>query len=131
MSRPADLGAASVVAGPDRRAALAAWGMRLSEDCHRPLPANVSRCRRDCPGTRRRAGQPRRSWTNLDACGGLAAMGTLTAPGEASGLVFDRTLCTHPPGEKRRAVRTSTVAVWWRAVHRPVEKPSRLIKLSI
>ena len=33
-----------------------------------------------------------------DVYGGLAAMLTLTAPGEAAGLVWDRSRCAHGPG---------------------------------
>jgi hypothetical protein len=37
---------------------------------------------------------------NLRAYGGLASMCTLTAPGEAAGLVWDRARCSHQPGER-------------------------------
>ena len=37
---------------------------------------------------------------NLRTYGGLASMLTLTAPGQAAGLPWDRTLCTHPPDER-------------------------------
>ncbi len=73
----------------------------------------------------------RKSWTNLDVYGGLAAMLTLTAPGEAAGLVFDRTLCTHPPGEKCDGKKKGCKVVasvaeqwnnlsrgWWRDLNR-------------
>jgi hypothetical protein len=36
---------------------------------------------------------------NLRAYGGKAAMVTLTAPGVDTGLVWDRSKCSHPPGE--------------------------------
>ena len=37
---------------------------------------------------------------NLRVYGGLACMCTLTAPGEAAGLVWDRARCSHQPGER-------------------------------
>jgi hypothetical protein len=37
---------------------------------------------------------------NLDEYGGLIAMVSLTAPGEDAGLVWDRSLCRHPAGER-------------------------------
>lgn len=72
----------------------------------------------------------RKSFTNLEAYGGLAAMVTLTAPGEAEGLVFDRTLCTHRSGEKCSGKKGCLVVVsvaakwndrsrgWWRELNR-------------
>ena len=133
MSRPAELSAAAVVAGPDRRAALAVRGMRLCEHCDRPLPSTVSRCRRrTCPGYSEIWARDtmRKSWTNLDVYGGLAAMLTLTAPGEAAGLVWDRSRCTHRPGERcdgRKGCRVVEGAAekwndlsrgWWRELNR-------------
>jgi hypothetical protein len=57
---------------------------------------------------------------NLRAYGGHAVMLTLTAPGEDVGLIWDRSLCTHPPGEKcdgRRNGKGCKVeagaASWW------------------
>lgn len=72
----------------------------------------------------------RKSWTNLDVYGGLAAMLTLTAPGEAAGLVWDRASCSHGPGERcdgRKGCRVVAAAAeiwndlsrgWWRDLNR-------------
>ncbi len=107
--------------------------MRLCEFCGRPLPANVSRCRRrDCPGYSETWARDtmRKSWTNLDTYGGLAAMLTLTAPGEAAGLAFDRALCWHRPSDKCSGPRGCKVVKsvaekwndlsrgWWRELNR-------------
>lgn len=67
---------------------------------------------------------------NLRAYNGLAAMCTLTAPGEALGLVWDRSRCTHAP-EKRcdgrkgcRVVKGAAESwnkhsrAWWRELNR-------------
>ncbi|MGH3426532.1 MAG: hypothetical protein ACRDQZ_02985 [Mycobacteriales bacterium] len=133
MSRPTEL-TESAVGGTVARAALAARGMRLCEHCERPLPLTVSRCRRrTCPGYSETWARDtmRKSWTNLDVYGGLAAMLTLTAPGEAAGLPFDRALCTHPPNErcdgKKKGCKVFAGAAkqwndlsraWWRDLNR-------------
>jgi hypothetical protein len=84
------------------RARLAERGYKRCEDCGKLLPLAVSRCRRRrCPGygpiwardTMRKIRE------NLRAYGGLACMCTLTAPGEAAGLVWDRARCSHPVSE--------------------------------
>lgn len=68
--------------------------------------------------------------TNLGTYGGLAAMLTLTAPGEAAGLVFDRSLCRHRPDERCDGRKGCTVVAaaaeqwndgsrgWWRELNR-------------
>jgi hypothetical protein len=67
---------------------------------------------------------------NLRAYGGLAAMCTLTAPGEAMGLVWDRSKCAHPAEERcdgRKGCRVVKGAAeawnrhsraWWRDLNR-------------
>lgn len=72
----------------------------------------------------------RKSWTNLDVYGGLAAMLTLTAPGEAAGLVWDRNRCAHgasEPCDGRKGCRVVEGAAekwndlsrgWWRKLNR-------------
>jgi hypothetical protein len=68
---------------------------------------------------------------NLTAYGGLSAMVSLTAPGEDAGLVWDRSLCRHPPGEKcdgkRKGCKVEAGAAqlwnersreWWRELNR-------------
>jgi len=67
---------------------------------------------------------------NLRTYGGLACMCTVTAPGEAAGLVWDRSCCTHPRGERcdgRKGCRVLKGAAdawnehsraWWRELNR-------------
>jgi hypothetical protein len=67
---------------------------------------------------------------NLRMYGGLACMCTLTAPGEAAGLVWDRSLCAHRPTEAcdgRKGCRVVEGAAklwnersrgWWRELNR-------------
>jgi len=67
---------------------------------------------------------------NLRAYGGLACMCTLTAPGEAAGLVWDRPRCRHSPEERcdgRKGCRVVKGAAeawnrhsraWWRELNR-------------
>jgi hypothetical protein len=64
------------------------------------LPLNVPRCRRRrCPGYAATWARDtmRKTRENLRAYGGLACMCTLTAPGQEAGLLWDRSVCTHPP----------------------------------
>jgi hypothetical protein len=68
---------------------------------------------------------------NLRVYGGLACMCTLTAPGEAAGLLWDRERCSHPPGERCDGARKGCKVVkgaadawneysrgWWRELNR-------------
>jgi hypothetical protein len=67
---------------------------------------------------------------NLRAYGGLACMCTLTAPGEAAGLVWDRSVCSHGAEERcdgRKGCRVVEGAAgawkkhsraWWRELNR-------------
>jgi hypothetical protein len=72
----------------------------------------------------------RKSWTNLDAYGGLAAMLTLTAPGEAAGLAWDKARCGHSLNERcdgRKGCKVVEAVAgkwndlsrgWWRDLNR-------------
>lgn len=94
---------------------------------------NVSRCRRRrCPGYCETWARDtmRKIRVNLETYGGLAAMLTLTAPGEAAGLPFNRSICGHGPGEKcdgRKGCKVVKPAAdawndlsrkWWRELNR-------------
>lgn len=73
----------------------------------------------------------RKTRENLNAYGGLLAMTTVTAPGQDAGLVWDRSLCRHPPGERcdgrRKGCKVEAGAAarwnersreWWRKLNR-------------
>src|SRR2546423_1320793 len=99
MSRPAELTPQS------RRgdAALKAAGYQRCEHCDKPFPLSLSRCRRrTCPsyGPIWARDTMRKIRENLRAYGGLASMCTLTAPGVAAGLAWDRSRCAHRPEER-------------------------------
>lgn len=82
---------------------LAERGYKRCVACGGLLPLTVSRCRRRrCPGYSAIWARDtmRKIRENLTEYGGLIAMVSLTAPGEAAGLVWDRSLCRHPAGEK-------------------------------
>jgi hypothetical protein len=108
-------------------------GYKQCPACNKLLPVTVSRCRRrTCPGysatwardTRRKIRE------NLRTYGGLACMSTLTAPGVDAGLVWDRTLCTHPASVKCSGLLGCKVVAeaadawnegskaWWRELNR-------------
>ena len=129
MSRPAE---PSWSDGLDRER-LAERGYKRCEHCRKLLPLNVSRCRRRrCPGYGATWARDtmRKIRENLRAYGGLAAMCTLTAPGEAMGLVWDRSKCAHPAEERcdgRKGCRVVKGAAeawnrhsraWWRDLNR-------------
>jgi hypothetical protein len=100
LGRPAERSAAWL-----RRddALLADRGYQRCEHCGRVRPLSVSRCRsRKCPAySSIWAGDTlRKIRENLRAYGGQAAMVTLTAPGVDAGLVWDRSICSHPAGVK-------------------------------
>ncbi len=71
---------------------------------------------------------------NLDTYGGLVCMVSVTAPSEAVGLVWDRSLCTHPASERCSGPRSCRVdagaaAAWneaskalWRKLNRLAKK---------
>lgn len=78
-------------------------GLKRCEHCEQLFPATVSRCRRrQCPGYAETWARDtmRKIRENLRAYGGLVCMCTLTAPGEAMGLVWDRENCTHDASVK-------------------------------
>ena len=78
-------------------------GFARCEHCGRSYPLPAGRCRRrTCPGYSGLWARDtmRKIRTNLDEYGGLAVMLSLTAPGEDMGLVWDRSLCTHPRSER-------------------------------
>lgn len=78
-------------------------GYQRCEHCDRIRPLNVSRCRsRRCPAYSNIWARDtlRKIRENLRAYGGKAAMVSLTAPGVDAGLVWDRSVCPHPPGER-------------------------------
>lgn len=123
----------SALAGRLDAAALEARGYKRCEDCGGVLPLNVSRCRRRrCPGYSPTWARDtmRKIRENLRTYGGLVAMCTLTAPGEAAGLVWDRENCTHPAevrcdGKKGCKVVPAAAELWneksrawWRELNR-------------
>ena len=82
-------------------AALAELGYQRCPECGGLRPLTVSRCRsRRCPGYSRTWARDtlRKIRENLRCYGGRAAM--LTAPGVDIGLIWDRSQCSHPPGEQ-------------------------------
>jgi hypothetical protein len=108
-------------------------GYKCCEHCGGLLPLEVSRCRRRrCPGYAATWARDtmRKIRENLRAYGGLAAMCTLTAPGEAAGLIWDRSRCSHSQEERcggRRGCRVVEGAAevwnehsraWWRELNR-------------
>jgi hypothetical protein len=113
---------------------LAERGYKRCESCGHLRPATVGRCRRRvCPAySHVWAGDTmRKTRENLDVYGGLVAMTTVTAPGQDAGLVWDRSLCRHPPGEKcdgkRKGCKVEARAAqrwndlsrdWWRKLNR-------------
>ena len=97
-------------------AALAELGYQLCPECGGLRPLTVSRCRsRRCPGYSRTWAQDtlRKIRENLRCYGGQAAMLTLTAPGVDVGLIWDRSQCSHPAGERCGGPKGCRVA--WRA----------------
>lgn len=108
-------------------------GLKRCEHCEQLLPASVSRCRRrTCLGYSETWARDtmRKIRENLRAYDGLVCMCTLTAPGEALGLVWDRESCSHSPdvtcGAKRGCrVIPGAAALWneksrtyWRELNR-------------
>jgi hypothetical protein len=109
-------------------------GYKRCESCGQLLPLTVSRCRRrTCPSYSAIWARDtmRKTRENLGAYGGLIAMTSVTAPGEAAGLVWDRSLCRHPRGEKcdgkRKGCKVEAGAAplwnersreWWRQLNR-------------
>src|SRR5262249_28881378 len=97
MSRPAER---TALTRPLEDSAVNGRGYKRCPECRKLYPDNVSRCRRrQCPSyapTWARATM-RKIRENLRAYGGLVCMCTLTAPGQAAGLAWDRANCTHSP----------------------------------
>lgn len=78
-------------------------GYGTCEHCGRRFPLPAGRCRRrTCSGYAPLWARDtmRKIRENLLTYGGLVAMITVTAPGEGEGLVWDRSRCSHPPGER-------------------------------
>lgn len=104
MDQPAESNAPTLDArGPEDRQRLEDRGYKRCEHCKQLLPLTVSRCRRRrCPAYAPiwARDSMRKIRENLLAYGGLAAMLTITAPGEAAGLVWDRSRCKHPADER-------------------------------
>lgn len=99
MSRRVELNAEH---GSEKRA-LEERGYARCEHCERTYPVVAGRCRRrTCPGYSGLWARDtmRKIRANLADYGGLAVMLTLTAPGEDMGLIWDRSICTHPATEK-------------------------------
>lgn len=102
--------------------------------CEQLLPLTVSRCRRrQCPGYSHIWARDtmRKTRENLDVYGGLVCMISVTAPGEAAGLVWDRSRCRHAPNEKcdgkRKGCKVEAAVAaawnerspgWWTALNR-------------
>lgn len=112
-------------------------GYRRCEACGQLLPLTVSRCRRrTCPSYSAVWARDtmRKIRENLEVYGGLVGMVTVTAPGEAVGLVWDRSLCRHPSGQrcdgrKGCKVAAGAAARWneasrslWRTLNRLAKK---------
>jgi hypothetical protein len=108
-------------------------GLKRCEHCKQLLPLTVSRCRRrTCPAYAEMWARDtmRKIRENLRAYGGLVCMCTLTPPGEAVGLVWDRGRCTHAAGVRCGAkygckVVPAAAALWneksrgyWRELNR-------------
>jgi len=103
MSRPAESSAPDGGAPLSEEKWLEERGYKRCPDCEQLLPVTVWRCRRRrCPGYAPTWARDcmRKIRENVLAYGGLAAMLTLTAPGEAIGLVWDHARCTHRVGER-------------------------------
>jgi hypothetical protein len=95
MSRPGELTPRAWWLSPRE---LENRGLKRCEHCEQLLPMTVSRCRRrQCPAYSETWARDtmRKIRENLRAYEGLVCMCTLTAPGEAMGLVWDRENCTH------------------------------------
>lgn len=131
MSQPTE---PSVFAARLNTAALEARGFKRCEHCGGLLPLTVSRCRRRrCPGYAPTWARDtmRKVRENLRCYEGLVAMCTLTAPGEAAGLVWDRESCRHAAevrcDGKRFGCKVEPAAAelwnessrsWWRELNR-------------
>jgi hypothetical protein len=112
---------------------LEARGFRRCEHCDGVMPLHVSRHRsRRCPGysTTWARDTMRKIRENLRAYGGMTCVIAITAPGAADGLVWDRSICTHTPGEecsgtKGCRVKSGAAVIWneysrrgWRDLNR-------------
>jgi hypothetical protein len=130
MSRPGELTSRAWWLSPRE---LENRGLKRCEHCEQLLPVTVSRCRRrQCPGYSETWARDtmRKIRANLRAYGGLVCTCTLTAPGEAMGLVWDRENCTHSDEvkcgrEHGRKVLPAAAALWneksrgyWRELNR-------------
>lgn len=141
MSRLAEL---TRPAGRLEDAALEEWGYQVCEHCGRAFPLAVSRHRsRTCPGYALTWARDtmRKNRENLRTYGGLAAMCTLTPPGVAAGLIWDRSQCRHGP-EKRCGKLYGCKVVpqvaarwnersrgWWRELNRVCkQRADRVVK---
>jgi hypothetical protein len=108
-------------------------GYKRCPHCRQLLPLNVSKCRRRrCPGYSPTWARDtmRKIRVNLREYGGLSCVIAVTAPGEESGLVWDRGECSHAPDERcsgRKGCRVVEAAAeiwneasrsWWRELNR-------------
>jgi len=137
MSRPAEPNPAGGSARwefDDER--LAELGYQRCEHCGSVRPSKVSRCRRrQCPGYAHIWARDtmRKIRENLTAYGGLACMLSLTAPGVQVGLVWDRSLCTHPAGvpcggPKGCKVLAAAAELWNEDSHKQWSRLNRVCK---
>ena len=112
---------------------LADRGLQRCDYCDALYPAVLSRHRsRLCPGYSKMWARDmmRKIRVNLRGYGGLTCAIALTAPGEDAGLVWDRTRCRHPKGERcggpkgcvvvegAAAIWNAGSRRWWRELNR-------------
>jgi hypothetical protein len=126
---------------PDRRRTradvlLELRGFKRCEHCDGVMPLQLSRHRsRHCPGYSDTWARDtmRKIRENLRTYGGLSCVIAVTAPGQKDGLVWDRSLCTHPPGDKCSGpkgcrVKAGAAAVWNEYSRRGWRKMNRICK---
>jgi len=140
MSRPTELTAEAVASGVVAAHLDRLWleprGYKRCPHCRQLLPLTVSRCRRRrCPGYSATWARDtmRKIRVNLQTYGGLSCVIAATAPGEETGLVWDRSKCRHPTGErcsgpKGCRVEERAAAVWNQASRRWWRELNRICK---
>ena len=130
MSQPTEIRRPGWWLGDDE---LAEKGYQRCEHCGGLFPLAVSRHRsRRCPGYAKTWARDtmRKIRVNLRGYGGLTCAIAVTAPGEDVGLVWDRSLCTHPTSARCSGLKGCVVVAgaaamwnngsrrWWRELNR-------------